>query len=124
MHSSRLLRNLARVSVGAAFALVLTLSACGGASNGPGGIKAPELATDLPVAAGDASAALPTQYGADLAVSQNSDLGHGYTLTIVHKNDEGATGADAAIGASNVQALVNDPAVMAIVGPFNSGVAA
>jgi branched-chain amino acid transport system substrate-binding protein len=59
----------------------------------------------------------------DLAVSQNKDLGGGYTLDITHKNDEGASGADPTVGASNITALLADQSVVAVVGPFNSGVA-
>ncbi|HEY1390286.1 MAG TPA: branched-chain amino acid ABC transporter substrate-binding protein [Ktedonobacterales bacterium] len=102
--------------------LSLGLAACG-TSGGGSGSKALKLGTDLPVSGTDAAVGLPTQYGADLAVQQNKDLSNGYTLTIVHKNDEGTSGPDPSIGAANVQQLIADSSVMAIVGPFNSGVA-
>lgn len=115
------LSAITKGSVAALFVLSLSLAACGGTGTTSGGVI--KIATELPVSGTDASVGLPTQYGADLAVSQNTDLGSGYTLQIVHKNDEGTSGADASIGAANVSALLADPSVMAVVGPFNSGVA-
>ena len=100
----------------------LGLAACG-TSGGSSGNKALKLGTEFPVSGTDAAVTLPAQYGVDLAVQQNKDLGNGYTLDVSHKNDEGTSGADPSIGAANVQQLVADSAVMAIVGPFNSGVA-
>jgi branched-chain amino acid transport system substrate-binding protein len=121
MRQERLVGAITRGSVAALFVLSLSLAACGGGGSSTGGVI--KIATDLPVSGTDASVGLPTQYGADLAVSQNSDLGGGYTLQIVHKNDEGTTGADPSVGAANIRALLADPQVMAVVGPFNSGVA-
>ena len=121
MQSSRFLRTVARVSVGGCFALVLSLSACG--SSGATTNKALVIATEFPVSGADATDTLPAQYAVDLAVSQNATLGSGYTLSVLHENDEGTSGADANIGASNVQTLVDNAQVMGIVGPFNSGVA-
>lgn len=121
MRHERLLSAVTRGSVAAFFILSLSLAACGGSSSTTGGVI--KIATDLPVSGTDAAQGLPTQYGVDLAVSQNSDLGNGYTLQVVHKNDEGASGADPTVGASNISALLADSSVMAVVGPFNSGVA-
>ena len=100
----------------------LGLAACG-TSGGGNGNKALKIGTELPVSGTDAGVGLPTQYGVDLAVQQNKDLGSGYTLDVVHKNDVGTSGPDPSIGAANVQQLIADSSVMAIVGPFNSGVA-
>ncbi len=121
MQSSRFLRTLARASIGGCFALVLTLSACG--SNGTSVNKALILATDFPVSGGDATATLPAEYAVNLAVQQNKDLGGGYTLTVKNMDDEGQSGADPTKGQNNIQQLADNKQVMAIVGPFNSGVA-
>jgi branched-chain amino acid transport system substrate-binding protein len=99
----------------------LGLAACG--SSGGSTSKALKLGTELPVSGTDAAVGLPTQYGVDLAVQQNKDLGNGYTLDVSHKNDVGTSGPDGSIGAANIQQLISDASVMAIVGPFNSGVA-
>lgn len=121
MRQQRPLSAITKGSLAALFVLSMGLAACGGGGSSTGGVI--KIATDLPVSGTDASNGLPTQYGADLAAQQNSDLGSGYTLQIVHKNDEGTSGADASIGAANIRALLADPQVMAVVGPFNSGVA-
>ncbi|HEX9036661.1 MAG TPA: branched-chain amino acid ABC transporter substrate-binding protein [Ktedonobacterales bacterium] len=115
------LSAITKGSIAAMFVLSLSLAACGGGSTTSGGVI--KIATDLPVSGTDASNGLPTQYGADLAADQNKDLGGGYTLQIVHKNYEGTSGADASIGAADIRALLADPQVMAVVGPFNSSVA-
>jgi branched-chain amino acid transport system substrate-binding protein len=121
MQSSRYLRTLARASVGGCFALMLTLSACG--SGGSTSVnKALILATDFPVSGGDATATLPAEYAVNLAVSQ-ANLGGGYTLTVKNMDDEGQSGADPTKGQNNIQQLADNKQVMAIVGPFNSGVA-
>jgi len=100
----------------------LGLAACG-TSGGGSGNKALKIGTEFPVSGTDAAVTLPAQYGVDLAVQQNKDLGSGYTLDVVHKNDEGTSGADPSIGAANIQQLIADSSVVAAVGPFNSGVA-
>lgn len=69
---------------------------------------------------------LATQNGVDLAISQNPTLGSGYQLQSEFMNDVSpALGRhDPQKGAANVEALIADLSVMAIVGPFNSSVAA
>jgi branched-chain amino acid transport system substrate-binding protein len=114
-------RILARGAFVAIALSSLGLAACG--AGGGGGNKALKIGTDFPVSGTDAAVTLPAQYGVQLAVQQNKDLGNGYTLSEVDKNDEGTSGADASIGASNINQLIADSSVMAIVGPFNSGVA-
>ena len=84
----------------------LGLAACG--TSGGSGNKALKIGTEFPVSGTDAAVTLPAQYGVDLAVQQNKDLGNGYTLDVVHKNDEGTSGADPSIGAANIQQLIAD----------------
>src|SRR5215469_6364321 len=102
MRPNGTLSVIAKGSIAALFVASLSLAACGGGSSTGGVIK---IATDLPVSGTDASNGLPTQYGADLAASQNTNLGNGYTLQIVHENDEGTSGADPSIGATNIHNL-------------------
>jgi branched-chain amino acid transport system substrate-binding protein len=122
MQHSGVKRILARGAFVAIALSSLGLAACG-ANGGSSGNKALKIGTDFPVSGTDAAVTLPAQYGVQLAVQQNKDLGNGYTLSEVDKNDEGTSGADPSIGAANIQQLISDSAVMAIVGPFNSGVA-
>ncbi|MBF6589064.1 MAG: branched-chain amino acid ABC transporter substrate-binding protein [Ktedonobacterales bacterium] len=120
MPRNRFVRSVATGTI-LALAGSLVLAGCGAAGTSVN--KNLKIATDFPVSGGDASATLPAQYAVNLAVDQNKDLGNGYTLSVVNKDDEGASGADPSVGEANVQQLVNDAQVMAIVGPFNSGVA-
>lgn len=120
MRPNGTLSAITKGSIAALFVASLSLAACGGGSTTGGTIY---LATELPVSGGDAAVGLPTQYGFDLAVSQNTNLGGGYTLKSLHYNDEGTSGADPSIGAGNIRTILSNANVMAVVGPFNSGVA-
>lgn len=123
MRSQRFLGILARVLIVGLFSIVLSLAACGG--GGPSGPKNLVIATELPVTSDDAAQGLPTQYGADLAISQNAKLDNGYTLSVIHDNYEAAngSGADTTVAQTNVNKLVSNSAVVGVLGPFNSGVA-
>ena len=123
MHHSGMKKVLTRGLFVAVALTSLGLAACGPNGGGGSGGKALKIATDLPVSGTDAAVGLPTQYGAALAVQQNKDLGSGYTLDIKNMNDEGTSGPDPSVGATNIQTLLSDSSVMAVVGPFNSGVA-
>src|SRR5579884_3223350 len=102
--------------------LSLGLSACGGSSVN----KHLILASELPVTGTDAGDGLPTQHGVELAVSQNTDLGNGYTLSFKGFDDVSTTSGkhDPTVGQQNITQLVGNSQVMAVVGPFNSNVAA
>jgi branched-chain amino acid transport system substrate-binding protein len=108
---------------GVALTAVIFAGCGGGSGSGPTGNKNLVIATELAVSGTDAAAQLPTQYGTDLAVMQNADLGNGYKLSVKHYNYEGTSGPDPSIGSSDVTAAAADPTIMAIMGPFNSGVA-
>lgn len=125
MQKRGVMGSVAKGSFLAVSLLSLGLAGCGSSSTSTGGtdIKAITIFTDLPVSGTDAGEGLPTQYGVDLAVDQNKTLDKGYTLTVVHNNDEGATGPDGSVGAANIQKMVSNANVIAGVGPFNSGVA-
>lgn len=108
--------------------VALAVAGCGGGGGGGGGnanlCSGPlTIVTEFAVSGTDAGAQLPAQYGADLAVQQNSDLGHGCKVTIQHDNYEGTSGVDASIGASNATADASNASIIAMVGTFNSGVA-
>lgn len=85
------------------------------------------MASDLPTSGGDASVGKPTQDGAQLAIDQAtaSKLLGGCTITYIPKDDASvALGKhDPAQGAANISELAANPAVVGVVGPFNSNVA-
>ena len=132
-------RTRARLLPSAGIASLALLAACGTSNNTTGGGGASSggnicpnggtvtVASDLPTSGGDASIGGGTQNGVELAVTvatQNKLLG-GCTINYIKKDDASiAKGKhDPQQGAQNVTALVNNPAVVGIVGPFNSSVA-
>ena len=80
---------------------------------------------DFATSGGDASAGVPTQNAAVLAIEDEAKTGlpGGYALRAQMEDDTVGGVHDAAQGVRNVQALLQDPRVLAIVGPQNSSVA-
>lgn len=110
--------------------LVGAVSACGTSSSGGGGSSSctgtVTVATELPTSGADASDGVPTQNGAQLAVTQanNKNLLNGCKVNLVTKDDASvALGKhDPNQGAANMTALAANQAVVGVVGPFNSSV--
>ncbi|HEX6538423.1 MAG TPA: branched-chain amino acid ABC transporter substrate-binding protein [Candidatus Dormibacteraeota bacterium] len=110
--------------------LVGAVSACGTSSSGGGGSSSctgtVTVATELPTSGADASDGVPTQNGAQLAVTQanNKNLLNGCKVNLVSKDDASvALGKhDPNQGAANMTALAANQAVVGVVGPFNSSV--
>ena len=118
-------------------AAAMIASACGGGATG-GATTAPAsaaastaaattqqeiiIASDLPTSGADASSGLPTQQGAAFAVSQLKTY-KGITITFLPFDDTVNGVHDPQKGAQNVQQMLSDPKVLAMVGPFNSNVA-
>jgi branched-chain amino acid transport system substrate-binding protein len=80
------------------------------------------IASDLPTSGADASSGLPTQNGAAFAVSQLTTY-KGIKITFKPFDDTVNGVHDPQKGAQNVQQMLSDPKVLAMVGPFNSNVA-
>jgi branched-chain amino acid transport system substrate-binding protein len=96
--------------------------ACGGTSGGSGSKGEIDIASDLPTSGSDASSGLPTQEGANFAVTRAGTV-RGFTLKFVPYDDAVNGVHDAAKGVQNVQAMISNKLVLGMVGPFNSGVA-
>ncbi|HLN47571.1 MAG TPA: branched-chain amino acid ABC transporter substrate-binding protein, partial [Magnetospirillaceae bacterium] len=84
-----------------------------------------KIGIDLPVSGADASIGVPTQYGAELAVKQanakNAVPGFTFEADVL---DDAVNGVhDPAQGAKNIESFGADPAVLGVIGPFNSNVA-
>ena len=96
--------------------------ACGGGGGGGGGNKGTiKIGVDLPESGGEASDGIPTLNGVHFAVDgQTVD---GFKLEVENFDDAVQGVHDPQKGAQNVQQLVGDPAVLGMVGPFNSSVA-
>jgi branched-chain amino acid transport system substrate-binding protein len=80
------------------------------------------IASDLPVSGADASSGLPAQQGAAFAISRAGTV-RGYKLTFLPYDDAVNGVHDAQKGVQNVQAMLSNQKILAMVGPFNSGVA-
>ncbi len=93
-------------------------SATGG---GGGGGLAVKVGIELPMSGGEAPNGVPTANGVQLAVEQNPV--DGFTVTINQQDDALNGKHDPNQGAKNIQTLANDPAVLFVVGPYNSNVA-
>ena len=105
-------------------AATLFAFACGSSSTGGTTVKGEiDIASDLPTSGADASSGLPTQYGAQFAVTQKGSV-DGYTLKFVPFDDAVNGKHDPTKGAQNVQQFISNSKILGMVGPFNSGVAA
>jgi branched-chain amino acid transport system substrate-binding protein len=114
--------------------LLTMLAACGAGTTGSGGSATVtpsgpiiiKIGTDYPTTAKDASAGLPTQNGASLAVTQANQekLVPGVTFVLDPKDDVGPSGThDASVGQKNMLDLIGDAQVAAVGGTLNSAVA-
>jgi branched-chain amino acid transport system substrate-binding protein len=83
------------------------------------------LATDI-TTGGDSDYNKALEHAVDLAVMQNQNLGHGYTLKVTNYNDFSpqAGEADPQIGAQKVQQIAHNSCMVGMVGPSLSAVAA
>jgi branched-chain amino acid transport system substrate-binding protein len=84
-----------------------------------------KIGIDLPVSGADASIGIPTRNGAVQAIEDADAKGvPGGFKFVAYDLDDAVQGAhDPAQGAQNVKTFVSDPAVLAMLGPFNSNVA-
>jgi branched-chain amino acid transport system substrate-binding protein len=82
------------------------------------------IGSDLPTSGAYAGVGLPTQNAVQLAIQQ-ATLPKGYKLQYYSKNDVNPLSGsyDSQTGVTNIEALIADPSVLGIVGPFNSSVA-
>ncbi|MGH7764035.1 MAG: branched-chain amino acid ABC transporter substrate-binding protein [Candidatus Dormibacteraceae bacterium] len=98
--------------------------ACGSSPSGGSSSKGEiDIASDLPTSGADASSGLPTQYGAQFAVTQKGTV-DGFTLKFVPFDDAVNGVHNPTKGTQNVQQMISNTKILGMVGPFNSGVAA
>jgi len=110
--SKRLFALLSLIMVGS-----LLIAACGGAGTGGGTIK---IATQSPLSGGMFAVGGGIKNGAELAMTQ---LGGpltqmGFKLELAPYDDQG----DPNTGVANAKNIVADPAILCVVGHYNSGV--
>jgi branched-chain amino acid transport system substrate-binding protein len=125
-----------RPVLAAASLALLALAACSAgvpstpAPSGEGGLaslstQVVHLGVDLPLSGGEAREGLPILNGVRLAVADaNAAAGTTGTTVDIDALDDAVNGVNNVDrGAANVQALVDDPAVIGVVGPVSSAVA-
>src|ERR1700730_14417655 len=103
----------------------IAVTGCNSSKNNENQDKIIIIGGDFATSGNDASAGVPTQDGALLAIEQEAKIGlpGGYALRAQMEDDTVGGVHDSAQGVRNVQALLEDPRVLAIVGPQNSSVA-
>jgi len=112
-----------------AAAAAMVFSACSntpGASGGTSNKGTVTFAIELPQQGSEKAASDPIINGIKLAVKQAGGAAGGYTIQIPQSAiyDDALNGAhDPQTGANNMTKIVSDAAVVAVVGPLNSGVA-
>src|SRR3954447_21587158 len=84
----------------------------GSAGSPAAGMQEIKIGIELPMTGGEAPNGVPTANGVALALEQLAASVPGYHITIEQKDDALNGKHDPQTGASNMQALVNDPSVM------------
>lgn len=84
--------------------------------------KLVKIGVDLPMSGGEAPNGVPTNNGVILAIEEANKAGGPYRFEEELKDDAVNGVHDPAQGAKNAQELIADPAVVGIVGNFNSNV--
>ncbi len=105
----------------AGLALIVT-SACSGGGAGGTGAGPLHIGVDLPLTGPEGPAAQPALNGIRFFVQQHPTL-DGFDVTITSADDGRGGAPDPQLGASNIAAFINDPALVAVIGPFDSSVA-
>ncbi|MEO6835617.1 MAG: branched-chain amino acid ABC transporter substrate-binding protein [Candidatus Tumulicola sp.] len=107
----------------AALAFCLNSAACSGGGAGGSTIK---IGIDLPLSGADASVGRSTLNGMLLAIDQagKKTLPGGFKLEAVTLDDAVQGVHSPQQGVANVRTFVSDPNVLAVLGPYNSNVAA
>ncbi|MEA2643376.1 MAG: branched-chain amino acid transport system substrate-binding protein [Chloroflexota bacterium] len=99
---------------------LLPLAACSNGDSGPkAGIK---IGVDMPLSGTEGRAGIPTANGVRFFVRQHPTL-DGFNVAASVLDDSVKGVHDAKLGANNINAFVNDPLVMGVIGPFDSNVA-
>ena len=123
MHRPWVMFALAAVLIGGCAKQSSSTSPSTSAGNAAGNVI--KIGIDLPISGADASIGVPTQYGAQLAIKQANDknLVPGFTFEADVLDDAVNGVHDPAQGAKNIETFGADPAVLGVIGPFNSSVA-
>jgi branched-chain amino acid transport system substrate-binding protein len=115
-------RSVLRVSAAACIAFVLVLPACTGDGSGAPPARTISIGVDLPLTGVEGQAGTSSLNGVRFFVQRHPVL-DGFAIAIDARDDPTSAARDTARGIQNVQALIADPRVLAVIGPFDSNVA-
>jgi branched-chain amino acid transport system substrate-binding protein len=108
-------------AIGAA-AVVLLAAACGWGSTPAPPVQALHIGVDLPLTGAERRAALPALNGIKFYVQQHPMIA-GFQVTIVALDDTTNGRPNATQAVANLDAFITDSNVVAMIGPFNAGIA-
>src|ERR1700681_3661194 len=116
------MRSLLRASAVACGALLLALPACTSSSAGATADRTITIGVDLPLTGAEGRAGTATLNGVRFFVQRHPVL-DGFTITVDARDDPGGAVRATAGGLKNLESLIAQPRVLAIIGPFDSNVA-
>jgi len=103
-------------------ALLVACAACGSSTPAPPARPSLRIGVDLPLTGHEARAAVPALNGIRFFVQTHPVL-DGFDVVLVTSDDARDGLPNSSLGASNVEKLIADSGVMAMIGPFDAGVA-
>src|SRR5512147_1150384 len=98
----------------------MVLTACGGGATGGGATKTIKIATQSPLSGDMSVVGVDIKRGAELGVEQMGAAltGMGFKIEVAPFDDQGNPDT----GVANAKQIVSDPAILCVVGHYNSGV--
>ena len=103
-------------------ALVLATSACASSAPAAPAVPTVRIGVDLPISGREARAAIPALNGIRFFVHTHPTL-DGFNVALVTADDARGGLPNPNRGAANVQSFIADQTVLAMIGPFDAGVA-
>ena len=103
-------------------AILLALPACNGDTAAATPDRTITIGVDLPLTGAEGRAGTSTLNGVRFFVSRHPVL-DGFTITVDARDDPAGASPGTTAGVKNLQALIAEPRVMAVIGPFDSNVA-
>jgi branched-chain amino acid transport system substrate-binding protein len=116
------MRSLPRASAVACGALLLALPACTGESAAVPSARTITIGVDLPLSGVEGRAGTATLNGVSFFLQRHPVL-DGFTISIDARDDPAGASQATARGLKNLESLIAQPRVLAVIGPFDSSVA-
>ena len=116
------MHSVKKASAAVCAALLLALPACSGDGAGAPPARTISIGVDLPLTGVEGQAGVSTLNGVRFFVQRHPVL-DGFTIAVDARDDPASASRDTARGVQNIQALIAEPAVLAVIGPFDSNIA-